>query len=790
MTLEIALVLGILSVAFVLFVTEWLRMDVTAMLVLGALAVTGLVEPEESLAGFSNPAVITVWAMFMISAGLTQTGVANMLGKQTLRLAGRGEVRMIIVVMTTAGVLSAFMNNIGVAALMLPVVLDIARRTGVAPSRLLMPLAYGTLLGGLTTLIGTPPNLIASQALEDAGLEPYSLFDFTPVGSAVMLAGIAFIAFWARRWLPARDPASETTASDGADREDHYALHERTAVLRIHEDSPLAGMTLAQSRLGSAAHLNVQAVIRAGTPHPAPDRDFTLQSGDRLVVGGRLDRFEELRAFKQVTVADENVSPESLMARAFELAEFTVPPDSDLVEQTLGAVGFRQRHQAFVVALVRGADVRHRDLAHIRLRAGDRLLVEGTPERVDALRKVSALEAGQGGDREELTSAYRLHHRLLTVRFADSSRLVGKSVSESRLGDVLGLGVIAILRGDERQLWPGPEARVEAGDQLVISGQAEDLAAFYGLQQLEVEQEVSSRAEREALVAQSEQVDLVEATLSPRSSFTGKSLGEIAFRARFGLQVLAILRGGRAFRSGLRDIPLRFGDVLLLHGDRDKALLLAQERDLLILTQALRKKYDTTRAPFAALIMAGVLIPVFFGWLPIAVTAVIGATLMVVIGCLTMEEAYEAVEWRAIFLIAGMLPLGTAMQSSGTASLVAEGTLSLESVAGPWGVVVGLYLVTAAATMVIPTAALVVLIAPIALKASAATGLSPHAVMMAVAIAASASFTSPISHPANLLVMGPGGYRFKDYVKIGVPLTILIGVVTFALMPLVWPLEP
>ena len=173
----------------------------------------------------------------------------------------------------------------------------------------------------------------------------------------------------------------------------------------------------------------------------------------------------------------------------------------------------------------------------------------------------------------------------------------------------------------------------------------------------------------------------------------------------------------------------------------------------------------------------------------IAIAAVAGSALMVATRCLSMDAAYRAIEWKSVFLIAGMLPLGLAMQQTGAANLIAEGVLQIAGPLGPWGVVVGLYLVTAAATMVIPTAALVVLMAPIVLKASADMGISPHASMMAMAIAASASFTSPISHPANLLVMGPGGYRFKDYVRIGVPLTILVLIVTLLVLPWVWPLQ-
>lgn len=790
LTFDIALVLIILAAAFVLFVTEWLRMDVVALLVLGVLAVSGLVEPDEALAGFSNPAVITVWAMFMLSAGLTQTGVANLLGQHTLRLAGRGEIRMVAVIMITAGVLSAFMNNIGVAALMLPVVLNIARRTGVAPSRLLMPLAFGSLLGGLTTLIGTPPNLIISQTLRDADLEPFRLFDFTPVGGAVMLAGVAFIAFWARRWLPQRDPATETSVNRAEGIEEPYALHERTAVLRVRSDSPLASMTLEGSRLGMATGLNVLVVIRNGKALPAPDSSFVLEAEDRLVVGGSLDRFEELRAWRQVVVEDEQLGPERLVSESFELAEFEIPEGSSLSGQTLGEVSFRQHHHAFVVGLVRGKEVRRGLLADTRLQAGDRLLIEATRERIAALGKAAVLDVVEPVSREELTRRYRPDHRLVTIRFADSSPLVGRSVTESRLGDALGFGVIAILRGERRLLWPGSDERLQAGDRLVASGRPEDLEVLYGLQSLEVEQEAACESGSKIAGLRSEGIGLVEVTLAPRSLLAGKTMRQVAFRARFGLQAVAVLRAGRAHRSDLRDLALRFGDVLLLQGPQEKAALLAQEPDLLVLTQAFSRRYKTKYAPIAGLIMVAVLVPVLFGWLPIALTAVIGASLMVVTGCLSMEEAYRAVEWRAIFLIAGMLPLGTAMQTSGTASLLAEGTLALASAVGPWGVIIGLYLVTAAATMVIPTSALVVLMAPIAIKASTAMGISTHAVMMAVAIAASASFTSPISHPANLLVMGPGGYRFSDYIKVGAPLTILIAVVALLVLPLFWPLHP
>ena len=216
MTLEIGLVLAILAGALALFVSEKVRMDVTALIVMGALVVTGLVTPEDAVAGFANGAVIAVWAMFILSDGLTRTGIANVIGRIVLRYSGTSQWTMTVVIMLTAGILSAFMNNIGVAALMLPVVIEIARRTKIPASKLLMPLAYGCLLGGLTTMVGTPPNLLISGALQQAGETPFGLFHFTPIGAGVLLAGTLFIALAGRHLLPSIKPEEGNAAPQSA----------------------------------------------------------------------------------------------------------------------------------------------------------------------------------------------------------------------------------------------------------------------------------------------------------------------------------------------------------------------------------------------------------------------------------------------------------------------------------------------------------------------------------------------------------------------------------------------
>ncbi|MGD9220445.1 MAG: SLC13 family permease, partial [Desulfobacterales bacterium] len=276
--------------------------------------------------------------------------------------------------------------------------------------------------------------------------------------------------------------------------------------------------------------------------------------------------------------------------------------------------------------------------------------------------------------------------------------------------------------------------------------------------------------------------------LSPQTTLAGKTLRQLNFREKFGLNVLAIWRGGKAYRSDLRDMDLRFGDAILLLGPREKLQLLGREPDFVVLTEMAQREVHLEKMKISLMIMAAVLFPVIMGWVPIYIAAVVGAALMVLCGCLTMEEAYRQIEWKAVFLIAGMLPLGTALDQTGAARMIAEGVVALVGPYGPTAVMFGLVALTFAATCFVPTAALVVLMAPIVLNTAANVGLSPQALLMGVAMAASASFMTPISHPANILVMGPGGYRFLDYIKVGGLLTLVILLIIVFILPFFWPL--
>ena len=780
MTVPIAVTLIILGLAVVLFVTERLRIDLVALLVLGSLAIAGLVTPAEALSGFSNPAVVTVWAVFILSGGLSRTGVANLVGRQVMRLAGTSEARLLIVIMLTTGVMSAFMNNVGVAALLLPVVVDIARRTGRPPSKLLMPLAYGSLLGGLTTLIGTPPNILISDALRDNGLQPFSMFDYAPVGGAALLAGIFYMVLFGRHLLPERDTSQAFAMANHAIPGQVFDLKERLFVLRLRTDSGLVGKTLTESRLGAALGVNVLGIIRDGQAQLAPDPGVTFMRNDRLLVSGRSDRVQGLLGRQHLVLEERGLEVDDLTSNEIEMAEMTLSPRSSYQGQTVAQIDFRRRYGVNVLAIWRDGTPKRTNLQDVSLQLGDTLLVQGTAHQLDLLREIPEFLVSGA----EVAEVYRLQERLMTLRVPEDSALVGHSLAESRLGDAYGLTVLAIVRDGNLQNMPGPSEPIEAGDMLLVEGKQEDMATLRGLQELELDREYVP----DLTILESERVGLVEAVLSPYTTLAGQTLRQLHFREKYGLSVLAIWREGRAFRSNLRDMALRLGDALLLYGSREKLKVLGSEPDFLVLTQEAQETPRLNKAPLAGLVMAAVLIPVIVGWLPIAIAAVAGAALMVVLGCLTMEEAYRYIEWKAIFLIAGMLPLGIAMQQTGAASFLTEGLMAAVGGLGPLVVVVSFFLITTLASQVMPNPAVVVLLAPIALNTASELGISPHALMMTVALAASASFLSPVAHPANVLIMGPGGYQFKDYLKVGLPLTLVVLIVVLLILPFFWPL--
>lgn len=782
-TPQIALVLTILALAFALLVSERVRMDLVALLVLGLLALTRLVTPVEALSGFSDPAVVTVWAVFILSGGLARTGVAKAIGSQLLRLAGEGELGLVVVIMLSAGLMSSFLNNIGVAALLLPVVMDLARRARRTPSKLLMPLAFGALLGGLTTLIGTPSNILVSDALRDQGLNPFQLFDYAPVGLTVMLSGVAFMALFGRHLLPTRDIAREASSVGKADLNQYYDFRERLFVLTLPENSPLAAKSLAESRIGSALGFNVLCILRRGRTLLAPDPHVTLQAGDKLLVGGRLDHLDQLQGQSFLSLEDEALTLDQLTSAEVNLLEVKLRPGSEVLGKTLPESDFRRRFGVNVLAIRRNGLIQMSELQQTLLQPGDTLLLQGSTAMLNLLHQTPDFTDLKTISDAEAAEAYRLHEGLLLLRVPPDSTLAGKTLAESHLGDAFGLTALVILRADGSHAMPYPQEILLTGDQLLVEGEAKDFRILRGLQNLEVDPE----AALDLSSLESDRIGLAEVVLAPHTTLAGKTLRQVHFREKYGMNVLAVWREGRTHRSDLRDLPLRFGDALLLYGPREQLIVLASDPDFLVLTEAAQEPLRVHKAPLAALVMAGVLIPVVLGALPISIAAIIGATAMVLTGCLSMEEAYRFIEWPAVFLIAGMLPLGIALQQSGAAAFVAERVTAIAGGLGPLAVMGGLFILTALTSQVMPNAAVTVIMAPIALSTAAETGISPYSLMMAVAVSASASFLSPVAHPTNSLVMGPGGYRFGDFLKVGLPLTLLVLLTTLLVVPIFWP---
>jgi di/tricarboxylate transporter len=594
MTVEIALTLGIIVAAVILFATEKLRVDIIALLVLLTVGLIGLIPPEAVFAGFASPAVITVWAVYIVSAGLFKTGVADILGERITRIAGTSETRLIVVIMLTVGIMSAFMNNIGATAVLLPVVVGISRRAKIPVSKLLIPLAFSSLMGGNMTLIGTPPNILATNILAAKDLPTFSFFDFTPMGIIVFATGIIYMVLLGRRILPERE--------SGEDQMLAHQAREYSAMVRVPAKNSIAGKTLLDSRLGSDYDLSVVAITRDNDVRTALTRDSYIQADDMLLIEGSAENLLRAQESLGLIVEDE---------RVFDLEDI------------------------------------HPDNAHI-----------------------------------------------------------------------------------------------------------------------------------------------VEATLSPSSGMVGRSLREMRFRDRFGFTALALYRQGEVIGERLADVVLQFGDALLLRGPRERLPALHEGNEFLVLEPVIVEVRRRNKALLAVGIMALVLILATFAGIVISMAMVIGSVLMVLTGCLTMDEAYEAIEWRSVFLIGGMLTLGIAMETTGTARFLADLIVGGLGQFGPMAILAGIYLMAALVTEPMSNAAATVLMVPIAIDVALGLGANPQTFALATVIGASTSFLTPVGHQANVLVFGPGGYRFFDYTRVGAPLNILLFIVTMIFLPLLWPLYP
>jgi di/tricarboxylate transporter len=788
MTPDILLTLSILLVAVLLLATERLRADLVALLVLLALTFGGLVSPAEALSGFSNPAVVTIWSMFILSAGLARTGVANLIGRGILKISGKSEARLLAVILFVVGGLSAFMSSTGIVAMLLPVVSHLARKRKIAASRLLMPMAFGTVIGGINTLISNPANLLVSNALQEFRGQSFQFFDFLKVGLPVTLVGIAFLVLLGRRLLPQRDRAGELRRM-GREAGELFELEERLFTLKLPSNSLLAGKRLAESRLGTALKLNVIGITHKGRASLAPSPNTLLHGGDQLLVLGKPDWLQELIEGQTLTLENSNghsrkkgdpkLAAQNLVSAQISIMEVSLPEKCRLVGKSLAQINFRKTYNANVLAIRRGSRALRTNFQDLILEPTDHLLLQASRVQLGKLRNSKDFNSKtQGG-----LDAYQLEERLLLMAVPKGSRLAGKSLAQSDLADAFGLSVLGIMRNGKTKLMPKPKEKLRAGDQLVIEGKLEDVQLLRAMQQLKMENSHPAGISE----LETEDIGLVEVIISPHSDLSNKSLLDIQFREKYGLNVLAIWRGGRAYRSNLREMPLHAGDSLLIYGHRNRIKLLAQEPQFVVLSQEIQEAPKRERALLAALIMLAVVLSVGFSIFPIEIAAMAGAVLMVLTRCLNMEEAQRSIQWSTVFLIAGMLPLAIALQNSGTATFLGA---QVFAGAGAWSsmqLIAALFIISNLASQFLPSSVVAVLMASIVLNGGSAFAASPQAMLMTIAIAAALPLLAPIGHPAHLLVMGPGGYRFGDYAKVGFPLTLLILLTTLVTVPYFWP---
>ncbi|MBN1440069.1 MAG: SLC13 family permease [Anaerolineales bacterium] len=591
------LLLVILSVVSLLLIHGRVRPDLTAMITLAVLGLSGLVTPAEAFSGFASSAVMTILAISVVSEGLHQSGVTKFLSRQMSRLGRGNEPRLVFIAVISSALLSLFMNNIAAAGVLMPAVIALSRRTRIPPSKLLMPMAFGTILGGMATLL-TTSNIIVSDALRLAGHRPFGLLDFLPIGVLVVGGGALYLTGPGRRFLPVRYPA------------------------------------------------------------------------------GQEARTERLRA--------------------------------------------------------------------------------------------------------ELTGLYGLRQNLVELMVLEGSCLSGINIKEGDWARRFGVNILGISRGGQIRFGPRVEEVVREGDVLLVQGEVvPSEMESCGLKILPGVKESQEVADENTVLG--------EVVLSPRATMAGKTLKEIHFRDKYRLNVLAIWRESKPLREGLADIPLRFGDALLVQGRPLRIRLLRDDRDFILLEEDPDSVLQPRKAGRAAAILLMVLGIAAFGWLPVAEISLVGAILMILAGCLTMDDAYRSIEWKAIFLIAGMWPLGIAIRSSGLADTIAP-LIGGASQYGSTVLALALIMVGLVLTQLLGSQVASIVLTPVGLTIAASVGAEPRAIGMAIALSCSLAFLTPLGHPVNMLVMGSGGYSFRDYLKVGGPLTLLTLLIIILGLKVFWGL--
>jgi len=588
-----------LGIAALLLIRNTLRPDIVALMLLLSLGLTGILTPRETFSGFSRSAVVIMFSAFILAEGLKRSGVTERMGTFILRLFGKGERQLIFGVMAAGALLSLFMNNIAAASLLFPALSGVGRRSNVSSSRLLMPLAFGTILGGMATLL-TSTNIVVSGLLRDAGLGGLGLLDFAEVGLPLALAGIVFMALIGYKFLPSQSPAQKMEEAEGSSELlKTYQLHERLVKGCVQPGGFLDGKTLQASGLREKYHLNVIAMQRKKRTLPIEAK--TVLKGDDILL---------------ITARPEDILPETL------------------------------------------------------------------------IESLQILPPGAWQD-----------------DYLSTPNLI-----------------------------------------------------------------------------------LIEMAIAPRSQLAGQTLQEMRFEQKFDAKVLAIWRRGRPIRTRFENTPLEFGDGLLLQGTTKSLELLQTEPGFILLAEAAQPARLSRRSwASVSIMLASLGLAVAFPEL-ISEILLCGVVSMVLTGALSMDDAYRAVEWRSLFLVAGMLPLGLALTKTGGAALLANTVISLASGREHFILLAILVVLTVLFTQIINGVATVTILVPIGITVAQKVGMEPRSVALAMAFASSMAFMSPLGHSVNIMVMGAGGYTFRDYIRVGTFITIILVVLLLLLLPRVLPI--
>ncbi|MDR1760691.1 MAG: SLC13 family permease [Fibrobacter sp.] len=611
--MEMYLTVAVLILAVAFFIQGKIRSDIVALCAVVFLLLAGVLTSDEALSGFSSPLVMMMIGLFVVGGAIFRTGLAKMVGSQILKVAGNNEDFLFILIFVVTAFIGCFVSNTGTVALMLPIVVSLTASANMGSERFLMPLAFASSVGGMFTLIGTPPNLVISEELVKSGSDGLSFFAFTPVGFVSLIVSLLVLMPLSKKLKP-KTEKKESKSKNGKktltelDRE--YQISNHISMFRIEHGSPIAGQKLSALEIPKKYNLVVTEVRRH------------TKKTSRIL--------------------------------------------NDIHQEIAGA------ETVFA--------------------EGDIIHVLGLPENA---------------------KTFMEEWKLLPIDKAEN------------------------------------------------------------LQFLEI--------------------GIAEVVLIPDSSLVGRTLIDAQFRNRFGVTILGIQRNGKYILSDLKDTVFESRDTLLVQGTWENIGKLSEDQDWIVLGQPLEEAAKVTldhKMPLAGLIMILMIVSMVVGWIPPVASVLVAAILMVLTGCFRrVEDAYKTINWESIVLIAAMLPMSTALQKTGASALISEALVRNLGVFGPYALLAGIYFTTSLMTMFISNTATAVLLAPIALSAAVAAGMNPIPFLFAVSVGASMCFASPFSTPPNALVMNAGHYRFMDYVRIGLPLQVIIGIIMVFVLPFIFPFK-